>query len=497
MGFCDQCGAPRGERQRFCPRCGTALDAGTVIPGAPVGTPPLHGGPGGGAPPNVPGWLVSDWPVVGICVLVIAVVTAAVSATYGAVLGLAASGADGAGSGAITGAFLAFSAFGAASGAFRATEDVLIGFGTSFLPLPWVLVPVGAAWAAYRFGYPRVAPTRPFRVSFVGKVAVLFGLLAGILANVLSFDEGGEEDASGNLFSEVSSGSVAFYAVVVLALTGVVFLLRRGDLAVARDRLRGYATRSSLLLEGGKAFLGLAAAMAVVALVAGLLAADTMSERLLLLLAVPFLVVNLGIAGAVLAMGGSVGLGDTAEGDLGTSIAGNVYDHVSLFHWGFPPGNDAGTATPLLLVLLASAPLAVGWIAYRQLERRGARSEQDVWAVGFLVGLGFALVAFLAAFFGRILAGAFASDLERSGDLFIRPSIAAALGLGLLWGVVGGLGAGYVWARRHDMAVRLTSGAPAGGAGGLPATAGASCPRCGAAVAAPAAFCSACGERIA
>lgn len=250
-------------------------------------------------------------------------------------------------------------------------------------------------------------------------------------------------------------------------------------------------------MEGAKAFALLVAAMAAVALVASLIAADSMAERLVVLLAIPFLVVNVGIAGATLAMGGSVAVGEGAAEDS-AFVKGVITDHVSFPHWGFPPVEDAGSAPPYLLVLLVLAPVAVGWMAYRWLERRPAKSEQDLWSVGFLVALGFALASFVGALFGRILLAAFTDDLDRGGVLFIRPSIAAALGLGLLWGIVGGLGGAVLWARRHGMSVvAAPASARRQSVETTPVVAQPTvCPKCGSPAGPSARFCESCGNPL-
>ena len=533
MSYCDACGTPRREGQRFCTGCGKSLEDGggevrspyaeptpagpeeatpTPAPtfpasGQPTAEFPAPAGGAAGAPPGappprgagvaMPSWLVTDWPVVGICVLLIAFATLVVSAVYGAVVALAASGGDAVVSGAITGAYLAFSAFGAASGAFRATEDSIVQVATSFLPLPWVLVPVIAAWVALGFGYPRVATQRAARLAFVAKVAVVFGVLAGIMASVLSLGEFESESGSGDLVSRVSAGSVAFYAMLILGLTGLVYLVRRGDLRSLNTRLSQLAARTAVLMEGAKAFALVVVVMAAVALVAALVVADSMTERLVVLLAIPFLVVNVGIAGAALAMGGSVGLGEAPPEDS-EFVTGVITDHVSLLHWGFPPGGDPGSAPPYLYVLLALAPAAAGWMAYRWLQRRPASTEQDLWSVGFLVALGFALASFVGALFGRILLSAFTDDFERGGILFARPSVAAALGLGLLWGIVGGLGGALLWGRRQGMTVISRAGPTGEASPGAPPVASEStvCPRCGSPVGAGARFCDTCGNAL-
>ena len=535
MSYCDTCGSSRREGQRFCTGCGKSFEeadearntvgqppAGPeVATPTPAAAPPasaqptaefaapasgaVGGPPGprqGGAASALPSWVVADWPVVGICVLLIALATVVVSVVYGAVVALAASGGDAVVSGAIAGAYVAFSAFGAASGAFRGTEDSIVQFATAFLPLPWVLVPVLAMWVALGFGYPRVAPQRPARLAFVAKVAVVFGVLAGIMASVLSLGDFGAEPDAGELVSKVSAGSAAFYAILILGLTGLVYLLRRGDLRSLDTRLSQLAAKTRVLLEGAKAFALLVTVMAAITLVAALIAADSMAERLVVLLAIPFLVVNVGIAGAVLAMGGSVGLGE-APGEDSEFVAGVITDHLSLFHWGFPPGIDPGSAPPYLLVLLALAPLAAGWMAYRWLQRRPATTENDLWSVGFLVALGFALASLVAALFGRILLSGFTDDFDRGGILFARPSVAAALGLGLLWGIVGGLGGALFWGRQKGMTV-ISRAAPSmreaapGTPPGTPPVASHSttCRSCGSPTDASARFCEACGSPL-
>ena len=121
---------------------------------------------------------------------------------------------------------------------------------------------------------------------------------------------------------------------------------------------------------------------------------------------------------------------------------------------------------------MALVPVTLAAAVWRRLERERPPDEQGALAVGAATGIGFALSAWLAALVGRVVVLAAVSRGSGVGGaasrivpvplrgtvgtlVALRPNPAAILGLGLLWGVGGGLGAAFVWASGHDAEWRI------------------------------------------
>src|SRR2546423_10964966 len=89
MAVCARCGGELPAAARFCPTCGRPADP-EVGPPAPPDAPPIWSGF------RPPGWLTSDWPLVGLGVAVMLALLFSVAAVYGMVGGGAAAGELGA-----------------------------------------------------------------------------------------------------------------------------------------------------------------------------------------------------------------------------------------------------------------------------------------------------------------------------------------------------------------------------------------------------------------
>jgi hypothetical protein len=204
-------------------------------------------------------------------------------------------------------------------------------------------------------------------------------------------------------------------------------------------------------------------------------------------------------------------------GSLGVTTA-DASTHVSLLHWGLPPTAGAGAADAVAFVLLALAPLTVAWATWRTLEREHPQNEQEVFLRAFLVAIGFAVTAWMAALFGRTLLAAIASHWRREvGVALVRPAVASSFGLALLWGIAGAVSTAFAWSRRRALAwaspgppgaAPPTASEPAGPTTSATRLAppppvpgrsharGRRCSACGAPVEAPAKFCKACGAAL-
>jgi hypothetical protein len=295
-----------------------------VGPPAPPDAPPIWSGF------RPPGWLTSDWPLVGLGVAVMLTLLFAVSALYGLVAGLATSGRLGAAPyGAALGSHLAFAAFGARTAASFGTKNGS-ALALGFLPLPWAVVGGLAMRAALRFARPRLPDERQRRIGYAVKLAVAGGVALGVLAGLL-----GQRSGAGSGYqSKLNGGEVWFYATVLLLLWGALWLHREGYRLVPAlpAAYRPLARRAS---DGAVAFVAVAAAFAFVGLVFALVVVDRNGAQVGLLVGVPVVGLSFGAAMADFAMGAALGLG---------SLFGQPIGHVSLAHFGLPPAPDAGAA---------------------------------------------------------------------------------------------------------------------------------------------------------
>ena len=453
MADCARCGGELPARARFCPTCGRPVDP-EVGPPAPPDAPPLWSGF------RLPGWLTSDWPLVGLGVVVMLVLLFGVSAFYGMVAGVAASGKLGAAPyGAALGSHLAFAAFGARTAVSFGTRNGS-ALALQFLPLPWAVVGGLAMRAALRFARPRLPDERRRRVGYAVKLAVAGGVALGVIAGLLDQRSG----AGSGYQSELNGGEVWFYATILLLLWGGLWLHREGyRLAPALPAdllpLAGPAR------EGAIAFVAMAIAFAFVGLVFSLVVVDRNGAQVGVLFGVPVVGLSFGAAITDFTMGAAVGLGKLFAQPVG---------HLSLTHFGLPPGPDAGAAPAWLFVVLLVVPAAVGAIVWRRLEGRRPAQEQDALAVGAATAAGFAATAWLFALVGRVtLLAAIAPPGARGesasalallrgrgagiGTLVAaQPNPVSVAFLALLWGLAGGLGAAFLWASRHNARWQVT-----------------------------------------
>jgi hypothetical protein len=226
--------------------------------------------------------------------------------------------------------------------------------------------------------------------------------------------------------------------------------------------------------EGAATFAALACALAAVGLCFALVVADDGASRIGVVFGFPVVGLSFGAA--------------LVDGAMGAALGG-LSGHTSLFHFGLPAGPGSGAAPAWLFAALALAPAAVGATVWRRLDRQRPADEQGALSVGALTGVGFAAAAWLTALVGRIVL--LASVADRAGGWFgyapgngarfdpgapvahlvvARPDPAAVLGLALLWGLAGGLGAAFLWASRHNARWQIS------GSGEVPAASAAAGP---------------------
>jgi hypothetical protein len=380
------------------------------------------------------------------------------SALLGLVAAAAVAGSiEAAACGAAVGSHLVFAAFGARTFAGCGAEHGS-ALAIGFLPLPWALVGGLAVEATRRFAWRRLPDDRVRRVAYAGKLALCFGVALGITAGLVA---SGDPARRGSSFaSSLNGGEVWFYASTLTWFWAWLGLRRHGlrVLPSARGTLGEVKALGRRAGEGAAAFAGLAVGLAVLGLVFALVVADSGHGRIGLVFAFPVAGFSFGAA--------------LADGAMGAALGG-VFGHTSLTHFALPAGPAAGAAPTWLFATVLLAPGAVAASVWRRLERERPAKEQSALAVGAAIGVGFAVAAWAAALVGRIVVLATIavegplrdrfSGGETVGTLVAaRPNPAAVLGLGLFWGLAGGLGTAFFWASRHNARWQI-AGPPATG----------------------------------
>jgi hypothetical protein len=442
MASCVRCGGELPATARFCPTCGRPV-APQGGPAAPPHPPPIWAGL------RLPAWVTGDWPLVALGAAVLLGAVFALSALVGMVAAVAVSGSvDALPCGAGVGAHLGFAAFGATTEvACRSTTGAALGL--SFLPLFWAFTGGLATEAALRFAWPRLVDDRRRRIAYAAKLALVTGVVLGLIAGMVN---GGNPRGPSSFGSNLNGGEVWFYSSVLTWFWAWLALRRRAVRVVEApaDAVVRYRPFKRMAAEGALAFGLLATGLAVVGLLFGLAVADSGADRLGIVIGFPV-------------VGFSLGAG-LADGAMGAALAG-VRGHSSLLHFGLPAHPESGAAPLWLFVVVLIAPAVVALTVWRRLHRDRPVDEQRALATGGTVAAGFAGAAWLAALVGRVTLIAYVGP-NRAGGWFsappaeVRRSVHGAaiiaradpgsvLGLSLMWGLIGGLGAAVVWAVRH------------------------------------------------
>jgi hypothetical protein len=222
--------------------------------------------------------------------------------------------------------------------------------------------------------------------------------------------------------------------------------------------------------EGALTFVALAVVFAFVGLVFSLAVVDSNGAQVGLLFGVPVAGLSFGAAIADVAMGAAVGLG---------SVFAQPAGHLSLVHFGLPPGADAGAAPAWLFVVMLAAPGAVALTVWRRLDHLRPAQEQDALAVGAGTAAGFAAMAWLLALVGRIVLLAAIAPPTVSGQsasalallrgrgpgvgtfVTAQPNPVSVFFLALFWALAGGLAAAFLWASRHHARWQVSPGGEA------------------------------------
>jgi hypothetical protein len=492
---CVACGASNDAANRFCEACGAVIAAAPAsTPAGPAGPPAASAAePAGGyaatqgAPraPGAPGaatrqepavdlpaWLLSDWVLVGVTLLAVVAAVTAVGVVFGALFALVTTSSVSAiPRGALSGVYVGYSLWGVKS-AVGSGDDTLIVFGSAFLPIPGVAVPIAAvAWAS-RFAARRIAADAANSIAFVVKLSLVLGIVYSIAAALLSSGSDeilageGEGLSSTDFAADVSAGNAFLYPLLIAGVVSLVVMWRHRGFRLGG----GFGRVLRALWDGARlalpAYGGAVVVLGAVGTVVAVAIADTGAERLALIVSAPLILVNTGVALATGAMGASVAF------ERASFEAPSGY--VSLFHFGLPAGPDAGAAPPYLFVVLAVAPIAVGWSVVRALDASRPRDEQQTLGVALEATLAFAVVAWLGALAGRVNVGGFSvrdvfTDADGIGGvLVLRPSAGAALGLGFAWALLGAFAAAFWWGSAHGIAWSFGKSSPATPAGTAP-----------------------------
>lgn len=524
--YCPSCGNLVPPTARFCASCGGAIDgsqsASPVTPPAPASfspppaptTPvaPVGAGPSdlAASPPavrQVPAWLLSEWPLVGVSAVITILALAIVSALYGAITAVVTSGrVDAFVSGLRVGVYLGFAAFGTAVAVVSSAGDYSGMIATSFLPLPWLGVAVAAIWLSFRFAVPQVRSGRPALIAFVVKYALVLATALTVLGALMSVGDAGVDDFT----ARVRTSSLFFFVLWWALLTGFAILWRRRLVRPAWLERVTSSVAWRTAAEGTLPFVVLGGVLLAVGFVAALIVTDGTTGRLGLVMALPFAGINFAFQAALVALGASVGWTDNWSDAGAFATPGDSVTHLSLFNWAFPPSGDASSAPVYLIPVLLAAPILVAIVVYRALSKRPPSGEQAVFSRAFLVAGGFALAAFLGAIFGRVVVFALSlnnDDFDKGAAtlLALQPSIGGAMLMGVLWGLLGSLAGGLIWGLQRGMSFGLTrQPAPAAASVPPPPTAypptaespSLRCPTCGSGIGPTAVFCTSCGTRL-
>jgi hypothetical protein len=457
MASCARCGGELPATARFCPACGRPVEPEVGPPAPPAVRPILAGF-------RLPGWVTSDWPLVGLGVALMLVLLFGTSALVGLVAAAAVAGdVDAAPCGAAVGAHLAFAAFGARTFA-GCGVDHGSALAIGFLPLPWALIGGVAVEAARRFAWRRLPDDRIRRVAYAGKLALAFGVALGIVAGLVA--RGDPVRRGSGFASSLNGGEVWFYATCLTLFWAWIVLRRQGlrPLAAVEGRTHdGHGDRGRLgraAREGAMAFGALAGVLAVIGLLFAFVVADERYDRVGLLFGFPVAGFSFGAA--------------LADGAMGAALGGGS-GHTSLTHFGLPAGPEDGAAPAWLFAALLLAAVVVAATVWRRLEHDRPADEQGALAMGTATGFGFAATAWLVALVSRIVVlasvyrpGSDSLDApqiigrpaRQTVGVFVaaRPNPAAVLGLALFWGLVGGLGAAFLWAAKHNARWQIAGG---------------------------------------
>src|SRR5688572_10392759 len=268
MASCARCGGELPATARFCPACGRPVEPETGPP-APLPVRPILAGF------RLPAWVTSDWPLVGLGVVLMLALLFGTSALVGLVAAAAVAGDIGAAPcGAAVGAHLAFAAFGARTFAGCGVEHGS-ALAIGFLPLPWALIGGVAVEAARRFAWRRLPDDRTRRVAYPGKLALAFGVALGIIAGLVAR---GDPARRGTSFaSSLNGGEVWFYATCLTLFWAWIVLRRQGLRPLATVERRAHGRHGDALRpgrpglgraarEGATAFGALAGGLAVIGL---------------------------------------------------------------------------------------------------------------------------------------------------------------------------------------------------------------------------------------
>ncbi len=461
MSFCPGCGARLPEQARFCPGCGApaSAPAGPRRDAPPPDAPPPSPGARPVVPFSLPPWVGADWTLAVVCAFGSLLALFGAGAVHGALIGFTALGGPGLGLGAIAGAYIPFVALGGDTVAIVNNASDGVFLAGSALLVSWLVVPGFIGWRALRFGLARTSGGAA-GWAFVAKVAILVGVgfgIAGGLAGTARPDRG-FGDGGFRVAADVGAGEAGFWLVVLIAALGAVILLPGGrpvtESFEAGRRAQAWArTWGRLVLRGGMAWGALAVAAGLGLTVAAVVAADGTAERVLALEAAPAVVANAGVAGAAVASGASV---DTTPVLVDLPFdTGRRGRSLSLFHFDFPPEDDAGPAPIYLFPVLLLAPAAVAVTTWRALAASRPPGEQEALRVAFAVSGGFVLAAWLGSTLAPLAAagGARGDDTEILRSAVARPSVGGTVGLALVWALAASLATALAWLNRRSRPV--------------------------------------------
>lgn len=477
---CSQCGGELKEGLAFCTNCGTKVDTDSQQDSAPEGDTQQSLGQQG---LELPPWVTAGWAVAGVAIVGIVFAVVLVSVAYGAIVGGIVEGSegevlDGVVEGARLGLYLAFTVTGATVEAGSTT----MGFTSSFLPITLTAFLWVVASRTTAFAVPRLPDDRASRIVFVLKVAVGSAVAVSLAGAALTLDSGADFQASIDI---ANAGIVTGLVVLAASLWRLAKLGTFSEIGVA------LSARLAPVRLGLVAFLLAAVLSTGVAL--GVATYDaTPADGVLMWALLPFLGLNLLLSVGLFIQGAAVGYA-TAD-QQATSLDQPMDDHMSVFHLGIV---SDGASPGFLVAVLVVVPIALGILVYRHLSKRQVSSEQQALRVGFAATVGLILTNVVAAVIGQVGLSGDLGSYERSGGFVItEQSMVAAIGLGAIWGLIGGLGAALLWSRIHRADKQDVPEDEQDMPADQPAAESKTCDSCGSAQRPTAAFCSSCGSEL-
>ena len=323
----------------------------------------------------------------------------------------------------------------------------------SVLPLPALIFPALAVrHYVNKFGAGLRSEPQRFAV-FAGKLALVAGLSAAVVARLASIDFTVAELGDVESVSFATSSSRAFLITLLVAFISVMTSHNRPNYAIIDrwSRAVGPALRTSALAV---------AALMLVGLLVGSI--DWLRDEDLGLTSLLFILPSVSVTGALL----TIGLVTGAPVDWVARVGSESFsEEISLIT------NGSGWE----LLLLLAAPAALGIATYLRLLRDRPSTQEQLIALATRAGFSFGVLIFVGVLVSRFSitggSGLLLGDITLEISASVNPGL--ALLLGVLWGLLGAFTAALIWGRSNGLPLVAVAGTTptdkSGGSGQRPA----------------------------